>query len=213
MLDAPTVVVTVPLSVLARPTSEAGIVFDPPLPGLEHALQGLVMGSVVRVTLAFDRPLRGPDPLLPAPRGREGFPSFLHATGRTFSAFWTPEPPQAPALIAWSGGARSGELEGGSAELAERALSDLAASTGASHARLHAALTGAWHHDWRSDPCSLGAYAYVAVGGIDAPAELARPVADTVYLAGEATSSEAIGTVEGALESGERVADAIFARR
>jgi monoamine oxidase len=210
-LQAAAVVVTVPLPILARPDSDAGLAFDPPLPGLERALQGLVMGSVVRVTLAFDRPLRGADPLLPAPRGRLGPPSFLHATGRSFSAFWTPEPPEAPALIAWSGGSRSTELPVGTEAVAQRALVDLAAATGTDLERLRTALTGAWHHDWRSDPWALGAYAYVAVGGSGAPAALARPVESTVYLAGEATSTEGIGTVEGALESGERAADSILA--
>jgi hypothetical protein len=38
----------------------------------------------------------------------------------------------------------------------------------------------------------------VTVGGVDAPTVLARPIAATVFLAGEATDGERIGTVEGA---------------
>jgi len=45
------------------------------------------------------------------------------------------------------------------------------------------------------------------VGGADAPALLERPVDDTLFFAGEATLSDGrIGTVDGALASGERAA-------
>jgi len=45
------------------------------------------------------------------------------------------------------------------------------------------------------------------VDALDAPARLAAPVADTLFFAGEAThAAGAIGTVHGALETGERAA-------
>ncbi|HEX9291071.1 MAG TPA: FAD-dependent oxidoreductase, partial [Anaeromyxobacteraceae bacterium] len=43
-------------------------------------------------------------------------------------------------------------------------------------------------------------------GTTSVPEELARPIAGTVFIAGEATTLGAAGTVHGALESGERAA-------
>jgi monoamine oxidase len=62
-------------------------------------------------------------------------------------------------------------------------------------------------HDWSRDPFARGAYSYVAVGGGDARAAFAAPVDDTLFFAGEATSTNGQGgTVNGALETGERAA-------
>jgi monoamine oxidase len=65
--------------------------------------------------------------------------------------------------------------------------------------------------DWQSDPFCRGAYAYLPVGGGDQPGELARPVAGTLFFAGEATHPRLTGTVAGAVESGTRAADAALA--
>ncbi|MGA2759731.1 MAG: FAD-dependent oxidoreductase, partial [Candidatus Cybelea sp.] len=62
-------------------------------------------------------------------------------------------------------------------------------------------------HDWSGDPFARGAYSYVAVGGGNARAVLAAPVDDVLFFAGEATSSDGQGgTVNGAIETGERAA-------
>ena len=66
-------------------------------------------------------------------------------------------------------------------------------------------LEAAYWHDWLSDPFSRGAYSYVTVGGQNARGELAAPLNDTLFFAGEATDSEG-GTVTGALHSGTRAA-------
>jgi monoamine oxidase len=71
--------------------------------------------------------------------------------------------------------------------------------------RLARLVVASWRHDWSRDPFARGAYAYVLAGGGDPGAELARPVARTLFFAGEATADDA-GTVEGAIASGERAA-------
>jgi monoamine oxidase len=204
LLEARAVIVTVPLALLKSSGAGGHIRFDPPLVDVERALEDVAMGPVVRVTLALRQaPWPG---LVPSAPGGAGAPSFLHTPGHAFNAFWPATPPARAVLVAWSGGARSRALPAEARPLAELALAELAAATGADGARLTRALGGAWSHDWRADPYSCGAYAYVTVGGVDAPTVLARPIADTVFLAGEATDGERIGTVEGALASGERAA-------
>jgi len=44
------------------------------------------------------------------------------------------------------------------------------------------------------------------VGGAGAREDLATPIGDTLFFAGEATDAEESGTVAGALRSGERAA-------
>jgi monoamine oxidase len=62
-------------------------------------------------------------------------------------------------------------------------------------------------HDWGRDPFARGAYSYLAVNGGDARATLAAPIDDTLFFAGEATANDGQGgTVNGALETGERAA-------
>jgi len=68
-------------------------------------------------------------------------------------------------------------------------------------------------HDWQSDRWSLGAYSYALVGGADAHRELAAPVEDTLFFAGEATDARGHnGTVHGAIFSGYRAAREVLER-
>src|ERR1041384_912060 len=61
-------------------------------------------------------------------------------------------------------------------------------------------------HDWRNDPFSCGAYAYLPVNGLQAQQVLSEPIDSKLFFAGEATSVGHIGTVHGAIQSGQRVA-------
>jgi len=60
-------------------------------------------------------------------------------------------------------------------------------------------------------PLSVGAYSYIPVGGNEAQAQLAQPVENTLFFAGEATNTEGHhGTVHGAIASGLRAAGEIM---
>jgi monoamine oxidase len=64
-----------------------------------------------------------------------------------------------------------------------------------------------YEHDWLQDPFARGAYSYVTVGGGKARRQLAAPLADTLFFAGEATDTQGeTATVTGALQSGTRAA-------
>ena len=68
-------------------------------------------------------------------------------------------------------------------------------------------------HDWQADPFSCGAYSYAVAGGAEAPRDLAAPIADTLFFAGEATDFTGHhGTVHGALASGVRAAQEVLKR-
>lgn len=75
-------------------------------------------------------------------------------------------------------------------------------------------LLEAWRmHDWQEDPFARGAYAYLGPGGVEARASFARPVAGTLFFAGEATDAEQPGTVAGAIASGRRAARQLLRAR
>src|SRR5690606_33991790 len=132
---------------------------------------------------------------------------FGHAFDRLVPTVWTEMPMATPTLIAWSGGSRAVRLLGlDPARRLAIVLREIGHMLGESPARLARLLATSHHHDWRADPLSRGAYAYVTAGGERAPARLARPVEDTLFFAGEATDADQMGTVAGALDSGHRAA-------
>ena len=66
---------------------------------------------------------------------------------------------------------------------------------------------------WHSDPFSKGSYSHVPPGGsLSDYEEIAQPVEDRLFFAGEATTKRYPGTVHGALISGWREADRIMQR-
>ena len=110
-------------------------------------------------------------------------------------------------LTGWAGGpAAEAVLRLPPPRRLERALETLGSLFEIRAAKLERLLLGCHAHDWSADPYSRGAYSYVAVGGANAPRALARPVADTLYFAGEATEPDENGTVPGAITSGRRAA-------
>jgi len=128
--------------------------------------------------------------------------------------WWTSYPVLAPLLVGWVGGPTAHELSRlPIGEREARAISSLAAILHMSPAAIRARLIGVFHHDWVNDPFARGAYSYSRVGGHRSPQELARPVHDTLWFAGEAADRQATaGTVHGAMASGWRAADQILRR-
>ncbi len=191
-------VITLPLGVLQAPAEATGAIrFTPDLTSKRAALEGLASGPVLKVVLrfrsAFWETVQG---------GLYRDAGFFQAHHLTFPTFWTPRPVHAPVLAAWMGGPRAARL--GERPMGEviRAASD---SAKALFGGCDLELEAAYVHDWLTDPFSRGAYSYVLVGGQNARSELAAPVQDTLFFAGEATDSEG-GTVTGALRSGARAA-------
>lgn len=194
-------IVALPLGVLqASPGDIAHVEIVPELRGINRgALQWLVMGPVVRVSLVFNQEFwqeRAPDM------------SFLFSRDRWFPTWWWAGPSHGPVLTGWAAGLRGSALTGRpQTEVITRAIESLARLMGRRTAALEQMLVGAYTHDWQSDPYARGAYSWARVGGADAFAGLARPVEDTLFFAGEATDNDGHnGTVHGAMASGYRAA-------
>lgn len=192
-LSARCVVVTLPHAVL-----KAGALrLDPAVPAKERALAGLETGQVFKIVLRFREAFWEQNPPI----------SFVHARGADLPTWWTTAPVRAPVLSGWVGG-RAAErlLAAEPASRLERSLDALSNVLAVPRRELDEQLEAWDSHDWTADPFSRGAYSYIAVDGMGAPHELARPVESTLFFAGEATDGPRIGTVAGALGSGRRAA-------
>lgn len=192
-------IVTVPLGVLQA----GGIVFEPALEAHARAIEQLAVGQVVKIVLWLREPVwDAHDP---------SRVDFVHGIDTGFPTYWLRSADQTHLLTAWAGGQRAQELAGYSvATLVERAIDGYATATGASRARIAAAVREHYFHDYAHDPFARGAYSYVRVGASGAVSQLAEPVADRLFFAGEATDVEYEGTVAGALASGARAAEQIL---
>lgn len=214
-------IITLPLGVLAAPSGARGAVrINPPASEQTAAMQRLAMGHAVKVVLRFRQlfwdALKPTFPQLPRLsfmfRGDFGGASGAEYAPPLFPTWWTSAPLLVPTLTAWMGGPRAARLAETAPEaIASLALDSLTRALGVSRADLDALLEGWDMHSWGADPYARGAYSYVLAGGLDAPAQLATPVADTLFFAGEATDNADTGTVHAALASGQRAAHALLA--
>ena len=180
-------IVTLPLGVL----QSGAVRFVPSLTQKHDALEKLASGPVIRVAMVFHSRFWNPKV------------AFYHAPQAPFPTFWTPLPMRVPLLTAWAGGPKAARLAGRGSQ----ALVHLALQTVQSVLQPESDLAAAYVQNWRADPYARGGYSYVEVNGEGAREQLAAPLAQTLFFAGEATNTQGeSGTVGGALQSGERAA-------
>ncbi|HEX2860718.1 MAG TPA: NAD(P)/FAD-dependent oxidoreductase [Lacunisphaera sp.] len=198
-------VITLPLGVLQART----VRFLPALGEKQRVISRLGWGQVVRVVFRF-RPGFWSAPFLPpalAQKSGRGF-GFVNAPAEAVPVWWALTPP-APVLTGWAGGPAAAALDGSTpAAIRDAGLKSLASLFHTTRAELKRWLADWCTHDWTGDPFSRGAYSYVVAGQEDAPAQLAKPVAGTLFFAGEAAARD-VGTVHGAIESGLQAARSV----
>ena len=237
------ILITVPLSILQRDSSDGGIVFVPDLPvSKQVAISRLVMGNVLKINLRFRERFWEEAKLWDDQAERVSFKDagFFHYPEAPLPTWWTQLPIRAPLLVGWAGGPRvdwvrhptlregagmrplavaSGysdrltHLADGSDisdSLLAQAIDSLARVFNIAPSEVSAQLQASYIHDWHSDPFSLGAYSYVPVNGLEAQQVLAQSLDNKLFFAGEATSVGHIGTVHGAIQSGQRAAQEIL---
>lgn len=224
-------IITLPLGVLQRGSENGGMRFVPKLPDSKRrAIEELPMGNVVKVNLLFrDRfweSVKVWDEQAHLVNFRDA--GFFHCPGAPLPTWWTQLPIRAPLLVGWTGGPNADRLlkEAGDAkqeadgakqeaeqknsDIVDQAIDSLATIFNLSRQQIEAQLEAADCHNWRDDPFTRGAYAYVPVNGLEHQRILAQPLENKLFFAGEATSVGHIGTVHGAIQSGQRAAREIL---
>lgn len=190
-------IITLPLGVLkARSVS-----FDPEPTRILAAADRTEAGSVRRLVLLFRSAFwkqRTPDM------------RFLFAPGMTPPTYWTQHPRDIPVLVAWIGGPKADAVRD-PRPLPAQALRSLEQIFSLAQHSLDADIRNSYQHDWQADPWTRGAYSYAPAGAAECSAEMARPVENTLFFAGEHTDTTGHwGTVHGALRSGLRAAQQIL---
>lgn len=203
-------IITLPLGVLQAPAGDpAHVSFSPALSSKRQALRLLASGPVVRVSLRFHR--RFWQDLQRSGRTLNNM-SFLFTEHGTFPTWWSQAPAITPVLTGWSAGPRGQRVaELPREQIIAEALDGLAEGLELQPAAVSELLAEAYLHDWVGDPFARGGYSYVVVGGEHAARELAAPLENTLFFAGEATDYHGHhGTVNGALASGYRAAEEVL---
>ena len=191
-IEAAFVVVTVPLGVLKK----SSITFIPELPPTnQRALDGLSMGVLNKTCLLFDEVFWPPNvELIGYVSSRPG------QWAETISLY---RDTRRPILMMFNAGSYAGQTEEMSDDqVVHKALAALKGMFQTVPAPKEALITR-----WLSDSWSHGSYSYVPVGSsFRLHDELAKPIENKVFFAGEATHVEYPATVHGALLSGVRAA-------
>lgn len=196
-LRAKAVLVTVSTGVLAS----GAITFDPPLDGeKQKALVGLPMGLVTKIALMFaagSPALAFPRnaSLVPQVQGERGNSFFVNPMGRPFAVC------QVGGSLAWD---LSTQTQAVAIDFARDRLRTLLGSDADKGFKRGSAT------DWGANPYTLGSGATVKPGSLVARAKLDTPHAERIFFAGEAQAGARSQSVEGAHESGTRMAEEIL---
>jgi monoamine oxidase len=194
--------VTLPVGLLR----DGALAFDPPLPLEQRAAIariGYGAGVLGKIYLRFDQPFWPRDVyrfvgLPPTPDRRGVFNTWLSLERET----------GAPLLLSFANGqaALRFEKECSDAQVLDEAMASLRRLFGSVPAPAAFCFTR-----WLADPWSAGSYSYPALCSLPGDrVAYARPLGDRVFFAGEATEAGDYGTVQAALRSGERAAEAVF---
>ena len=212
-ITARAAIITVPLGVLQQESGPSAITFTPDVADTRRAASQLAMGTVARIVLLFREPFWSAPAMKRKTGGRSlAELSFVHSSDDDVPTWWTAGPVRASTLVGWAGGPKAIRLvTRGPAEVEARAIAAIGRLFGMRRRRVESLIEGCWYHDWHADPFALGAYSYALVGGSTAAKRLARPVARTLFFAGEAADGEGrTGTVHGAIGTGYRAAASVL---
>ena len=210
--EASAALITLPLGILQSRQEDGGIQFVPELPAAKQsAIEQLAVGNVIRINLMFRERFWESAKVWDEHGTAVSFRNagFFHCPDAAIPTWWTQLPLRAPLLVGWIGGPAADRLRSKGA-LVDQAINSLSLILNAPSAEIHRQLEASYVHDWHDDPFSRGAYSYVPVDGLEAQQVLSQPLDNKLFFAGEATCAGHVGTVHGAIQSGQRAAQEVL---
>lgn len=187
-------ILTFPSNVLA----EEARLFTPALPEKVDAAAGVPLGLADKLFLSLSN----------ANEFEKDSRLFGH-TDRSGTGAYHFRPFGRPQIEAYFGGTLAKELEaGGESAFHDFAVSELVGLLGSDFARRVKPLQ---LHRWGMDPHSRGSYSHALPGKAGCRSELAAPVEDRLFFAGEACSRSDYSTAHGAYLTGIAAADQAIA--
>jgi len=195
-IAADAAIITVPSALLA----EERIRFTPPLAEKTEAAAGLPLGLADKLFLS-----------LAEPEEFEKESRLFGRVDRSGTGVYHVRPFGRPQIEGYFGGRLAADLEaGGAPAFADFAIGELVGLLGSNFAHRVRPLK---LHPWGIDPFSRGSYSYALPGKADCRAELAAPVNDRLFFAGEACSQGDYSTAHGAYLTGIAAAEQLIAAR
>jgi monoamine oxidase len=196
-LSAQAVIITVSNGVLAA----GGIRFYPPLPlWKQEAFHAVPMGQANKIILQF-----------PAGTLDVADSAYLHIdTGSSETLDFHLRPFGHDIAVAYVSGRFSESLErAGRLAMIDYARTQLSSVFGS---RVNRAIGKTDATGWNSDPRIRGAYSMAGPGAAGQRAQLAQPIGERLFFAGEATSITAYGSAHGAYQSGAAAVQAVISQ-
>jgi monoamine oxidase len=205
-------VITLPLGVLQAPPDKPGAVrFIPDLEHKIHNAQQIGCGTAKRIALVFRNRFWEEQTAIITGNGAlfSNF-TFLSTPDMPIPYWWTQGATLSPVLMGWVAGPGAERLPDSTEGFTQIALETLSNIFHIPISHLNDQRISTHYHDWMNDPFSRIAYSYQIAGHANAAQELAAPVENTLFFAGEATENNGYsGTVHGAMRTGIRAATEI----
>jgi monoamine oxidase len=206
VFSAKKVLITVSLGVL-----QAGSIhFTPALPHIDHSLQQLGFGPVIKILLQFHSAFWKDKDLL---NGKD-----LSKLGFLFSeekipTWWTYFPKDAAMITGWVGGPNAAQMSSmPDEEILNAALYSLSNILSVPIGTMRHFLKSSHVSNWSGDLYVCGGYAFDTVNGKQHREVIRQPIDNTVFFGGEGLHEGVeIGTVEAALVNGREAAHRIVA--
>ncbi|SFQ48124.1 flavin monoamine oxidase family protein [Parafilimonas terrae] len=204
LFKANKIVIAVPVSVLqADAGSSDYIEFSPAIPQHIKAAKNIGFGAVIKVILEFH------ENFWKANTKDAGMIFMQHEVVPTW---WTQSPVENNILTGWIGNEHAKSLQGETDEvILYKAIQSLANSFGIPTEKIHKNLKAYKIANWCKEPDIYGGYSFSTVESATAKNVLRQPVNDTIFFSGEALfEGSPGGTVEAALSSGRKTAEAVL---
>ncbi|MFT4154837.1 flavin monoamine oxidase family protein [Parafilimonas sp.] len=204
MFKADKIVLAVPISILQADTNSRDyIAFSPAVPQHIQAAKNIGFGTVIKIILEFYENFW---------KAKTKNAGMIFMQNEVVPTWWTQLPVENNILTGWIGNEKAVALQNETDEvILAKAVQSLSHSFDMAEEKIHKNLKAFKIANWSKEPDIYGGYSFNMVESAGAKHILHHPVEDTIFFSGEALfEGSPGGTVEAALSSGKKTAEAVL---